>query len=536
MKASLILVSLVCAFSILWVSYVSSQELPPLSGDLKVGVSVISEDGSSGGTMEAYNVSEGLTLNKLFLIGRLDATKTIFVDVSNVNRYQRNVRLELMGSRVFNIRLNHTRMRNLPRGEGGPEFAREFTRVSGSVTPEKWLKMYGGVSSQQKSGDRVTLFLDGADVSGSRYDYSIRARNLGAQLRHNGRNVDVNYEWRQFDSDNNGILNRDGKRLRVSVHAPITRALLFSGSYHGDRSVLENTSDALLVKSYSGILTAVPSKRLKLSGYVDLRDADNELSDICSSALKVGGESTIELHRAWTTEIGYEYTRREDELRSGSDAGEREVSSNAFIVGLRARPSDKTRVTVRYRTRSTGRDDYADLTGPFDTDNLLARLESWPMPHLRLAVALEDKERSNDDLMTSGRSRGVNGSADIENVSLRYRPSLRLSGSFSRNEFEDPESAFTTDNLLLSARLHLALSSEITIETGITHIEIRRDLDVRKDIALASMAYEFMPGYAVELRYDLFSYDDFIDYRDNFAANVFSLSFSKKFGPGDNVD
>ncbi|UCF79237.1 MAG: hypothetical protein JSW03_02990 [Candidatus Eiseniibacteriota bacterium] len=536
MKASLLLICSVYILSILWASPLCSQELPPLSGEVKIGACTITEDGSPASIMESYNVSKGLTLDKLFLIGRLGATSTVFVDVNNVTRNQRNLRLEFMGTRVFNIRLDHTRMRNLIQGAGSPEFKREFTGVSGSVTPNKWLKMYGGVTSQEKSGDRVALLSDGADFIGTRYDYSIRARNVGAQLRRDGQSIDLNYEWRAFESKSSRFLNRDGQRLRVSIHLPITRKLRFSGSYLTDKGALKDTEAALLVRSYSGTLTALPVKRLKLSGYIDYRDADNDVTDICSSALKVGGRGTVDLYPVVTTELGYEYTIREDGPRSESEDAEREVTSNALIVGLRAKPSDKTRVTLRYRTRRADRGDYVDLTGPSDVDNFLARLESWPTSNLRLAVGFEDKDRSNDELLTSGRIRGINGYADFEHEDFGYRPNLRLSASLSRSEFEDPETSFITDNVLVTARLRLALSPVITVETGITHIEIREDLDIRKDIALAAIGFEFMPGYVMEVRYDLFNHDDFMNYRDNFVANVFTLSLSRKFGLGGTSD
>jgi hypothetical protein len=513
-----------------------SHEAVILNGDMKFGVAALSEDGTAASTIESYNISKGLTLNRLLLNGRYGASNILSIDVGNVNKHQRNAHLEFTRSHLLHLRFDHARMRFLQPGAGNPELFRERTGFSGSVTPSQWVKLYGGFSGQEKEGDRVALLSEEADFPGTIYDYSIRTRNIGGLLGKNGRSVELTYEWRRFESERKPLMARDGRKLRASLRIPIARMLRFSASYISDESILEDTDDVLQVKSYSGTLTALPIRRLKFSGHIDYRNADNDLSDIYSNALKVGGKSAIELYPMLTTEVGYEYTRREDELRTGSDAGDRRVSSNAFIVGLRARPTDKARVTIRFRTRSADRDNYADLTGPFDTDNLLARLESWPTSYLRFAVTLEDKDRSNEELMTSGGIRGINGFADFSHSGLRYGPSLRLSGSFSRSEFKDPETSFETDNVLLSARLRLMLSPAITVETGITHIEIRKDLNIRKDIALASLGYEVMPGYAIELRYDLFSYDDFMNYRDNFASNVFSLSFSKKFGLGDNVD
>jgi hypothetical protein len=99
-----------------------------------------------------------------------------------------------------------------------------------------------------------------------------------------------------------------------------------------------------------------------------------------------------------------------------------------------------------------------------------------------------------------------------------------------RSKFTEQRLDFLTDNILLSARLKYTLLKGLNAEAGITHVDVRKDLNIRKDIVVASLEYEFVSGYAVGLKYDLFSYDDLLTYRGNYAANVVTLSLSRKFG------
>lgn len=525
--------AVLCTTRVSMVAAEGTSELaaPVFYGYVKLGVTALDQDGDAGTTIEAYNISRGLTFSRIILNGKVGTNNRVSLDVGNVTEHQMKGSLEFAASGLFTVRFDGTRLRYLRSAPGTPEFSREFKGVSASVTPERWLKLYGGVSFQEKLGDRVALLTDDLDFPGTTYDYSAQARNAGGQLRSKGRSIELDYVWRRFESETNSLLNRDGRRLRVTAHGPILRNVSFSASYVGDKSIFDETDASVYVKSYSGILTFIPVKFLTVSGHVNHKNAEDDLTQVLSRVLTAGGKASIRYKSLLTTEGGYEYTRRTSiPETSGTLDGKREVSSNALLAGITARFSDRTKLLLRYRTRSTNRSKYEGLTGPFDTDNFVSKLEGWATTFVQYSLAFEDRERSNDELMSSGRTRGFTVFANITPTAGQYPPSLRISGSTFRAEFAEPQGDFVTDNILLSARLKYTFIRGLSAETGITHIDVRKDLDIRKDIAVASLQYEFVSGYAVELKYDLFSYDDLVSYRNNYAANVVTLNFSKKFG------
>ena len=514
-----------------------SEQIPVLEGHIKLGVSSIVEDGNASSTIEAYNLSRGLRLSSLFLRGVAGETRTISVDLHDVSRHQANASVEFSETGLLNVKFDYSRLRYLESASGNSESVRDATGVSGNLTPTKWLKLYGTLSDQERRGGRVAYLTDDLDFPGSLYDYSIKSRSIGAQLRARRRSFEVSHEWRQFSSEANSPLNREGRRLRVAGMYGLTRGVTLSGSFVSDQSVLEHTDEALVMRSYSGVLELRPAGYVTLAGYANHKNTQNDVTGEVVRTLSAGSKVDVSLRRAVFVEGGYEFTKRNDEP-DGSDPSlaERQVSTDAFIAGLTTRLSEKARLTVRYKTRNTDRTLYGGLTGPFDTDYFLAKVEGRATPNLQYALSFEDKERSNDELMSSSWTRGPSLFADWTLALPGRTVGLRLNGSGFRNSYSDLSRSFETDNFLVSARLRLPIFGRLTAETGVTHIDVRGDLDIRKDIVAASLEYAVGAGYAVEARYDLFSYDDFLNYPNNYAGNVFTLSLSKRFsalGRGD---
>ena len=519
------------AFCTLCVDPAVTQEAPVYYGYIKLGMVAISQSGDAASMRESDNLSNGLTLSKVILNGKLAKNNMISLDIENVTEHQMNGSLEFAASGVFDIRFDGRRLRYLQPGAGTPEFSREFKGVTANLTPQRWLTIYGGLSSQDKHGDRAALLTDGLDFPGTTYDYSTQTRNIGTEIRWKGRSAEVGYEWREFESERSSLLNRDGRRLRAFVHGPVAGGLSLSASYIEDKSVFDETGDLLHMKSYSGTLTLVPTKTLSVAGHINHKNTRDDLTEISSRILTAGGQASVRLHTSLTTQAGYEYTRRTElpvEILVAED--KREVSSNAFLVGVTERFSDRTKLILRYRTRTTDKTKYEGLTGPFDTDNFVSKLEGWAGTYVQYSMAFEDRERSNDELLSKGRTTGFTVFANVSPALGQHPPSLRLSGSMFRSKFTEQRLDFLTDNILLSARLNYTLLKGLNAEAGITHVDVRKDLNIRKDIVAASLEYEFVSGYAVGLKYDLFSYDDLLTYRGNYAANVVTLSLSRKFG------
>ncbi len=402
------------------------EQIPVLEGHIKLGVSSVAEDGNASSTIEAYNLSNGLRLTSLLLRGVAGETKTILVDLHDISRHQANASVEFSETGLLNVKFDYSRLRYLESASADARSTRDATGVSGNLTPTKWLKLYGGLNDQARHGNRVAYLTNNLDFPGSLYDYSIKSRTIGAQLRARQRSFDVSHEWRRFRSEANSPLNREGKRFRATGLFALSRAVAVSGSYVSDESVLEHTDDALVMKSYSGVLELRPAGFVTVAGYANHKNTKDDVTGDVIRTLSGGSKVDLNLRRGVFLEGGYEYTKRnEDRIVSDNVLVKRQISTDAVIAGLTARLSEKARLTVRYKTKNTDRTLYTGLTGPFDTDYFLAKVEGWAMPNLQYALSFEDKERSNDELMSSSWTRGPALFADWT-LTLPGRRRLRM--------------------------------------------------------------------------------------------------------------
>jgi len=73
-------------------------------------------------------------------------------------------------------------------------------------------------------------------------------------------------------------------------------------------------------------------------------------------------------------------------------------------------------------------------------------------------------------------------------------------------------------------------SDNFTLSGGWNHIDLRKDLDIRKDGFSLGVEYSFWKDFSFQAKYDLYTYDDYIRYLDYYGANVYTVSLTKKFG------
>ncbi len=504
-----------------------------VDGYVKVGFMAVSEDGNPASTIEGYNLYDGLVLKRFLFTGIMGTDKRIYMDLANTTKHETDASIEFASAGLLDLRFDHTRLHSLGPSRGGLSFAREATGLSANVTPARWLRIFGGLKHQEKAGERTALLSDGLDFPGTKYDYSINSRSVGGRVESKGRSVDLNYEHRDFGSESNALLDREGHRIRTSFTYPVRKTIVFSGSYLNDENLFKESEEVLRTRTYAGTLTLEPTPILRVTGFVDHKNTRDDVTDRKLRSLTAGGKATVKARPFLSLEGGYEYSRRSDEDRlPGIESTERELNTNSFLAGASARLSNRARLTLRFRTRNAEKGQYAGLSGPLDVNHGLARLEGWATPDIQYSLSIEDRERTNDELLTSIRTRGISGYT-VGVLKLReHTLNLRLSGSIFNSEFSEQHGHFETDNILVSATVKFDPTSRLSLEAGMTHVGVRKDLDIRKDIALASVEYELNAGYAVEVRYDLLSYDDFETFTDNYAANVLTLSFSKKFSAG----
>jgi hypothetical protein len=71
------------------------------------------------------------------------------------------------------------------------------------------------------------------------------------------------------------------------------------------------------------------------------------------------------------------------------------------------------------------------------------------------------------------------------------------------------------------------ITKSLNLRSGASYLDIGRDLDVNKYSYSINVNYEFIESYAVELDFKRFGFEDMLESKDYFDANVFKISISK---------
>ncbi len=97
-------------------------------------------------------------------------------------------------------------------------------------------------------------------------------------------------------------------------------------------------------------------------------------------------------------------------------------------------------------------------------------------------------------------------------------------------KYDNTEGTFETDNRTFTSELNLKPCEKLSLTGGWNHIDIRGDLDIRKEGASFGFECAFVKDYSLQGRYDVFDYDDYLYVSDYYVANIYTISLVRKFG------
>jgi len=150
-----------------------------------------------------------------------------------------------------------------------------------------------------------------------------------------------------------------------------------------------------------------------------------------------------------------------------------------------------------------------------------------PLKEINLKFRYEDKERQNPDIFTSTKDRGYISYASF---TLKDWLDIQLNYYFLTVKHENSVKNFKVDNNTFTSTAILKPSDKFTLSGGWNHIDLRKDLDIRKDGFTLGFEYSFWKDFSFQGNYELYTYDDYIEYLNYYGANVYKISLTRKFG------
>jgi hypothetical protein len=499
-----------------WAS-ISAQDKLNLSGQATLGYIFIDDNGNKGTTEEIFNTYSGFALQNLNLQGLFAKNSTFELDLANINRDNRTFLFTLKKPGLFSLNSQCNKSRFIFDEKGDVRSFRTMSSVAADFQVAKFLKLRGNYFHHLQEGDRRAS-LDGAGAWGEKYDQFFQSGGLGMQLKWGRRYFDLEYRLRSFDDDIKSLFRREGDQLKAILNTPLPSHIFLSVSYLHDKNRLKESGLNLTTNLFQGSIFYQPLRKLNLSTKSLFQRIGNQATGVTSDIFRVGEEIRYEFHSGYDVNLGYEYERRKEVQK---------VEVNSFLAGFYFQFIPQLSLKARYLFQKRKDPDTLTLTGPFDNERILVELKSRPLKEVNLKLRYEDKTRKNPDIFTSTKDRGYISYASF---ALKDWLDIQLNYYFLTVKYDNSLKDFTVDNNTFTSMAILKPSDNFTLSGGWNHIDLRKDLDIRKDGFSLGVEYSFWKDFSFQAKYDLYTYDDYIRYLDYYGANVYTVSLTKKFG------
>ena len=507
------IVGLVLTFSVLSLA----QDKLVLSGQATLGYVFIDDNGKKSTTEEIFNTYSGFTLENLSLLGLFKKNSTLELSLSNLNQDNRSLFFALRKPGRFSLASRCNKSRFLFDQSGDPESFRTISSVWGDFQVTRFLKLKGDYYHHLNEGDRRTS-LDGAGAWGEKYDQFFQSGGLGMQLKWGRRYLDIEYRLRSFDNEFRSLFDAQGNQMKAVLNTPLPQNIFFSFSYIHDKNKMKESDLNLTTDLYQGAIFYQPIKQIRLSPKFLFQRTENQSTKVTSNIFRGGGELTCEFYSGYDVNLGYEYERRKEKDK---------VGINSYLAGFSFQFIPEVSLKARYLFQKRKDPDNFTLTGPFDNERILVELKSHPLKEINLKLRYEDKSRKNPDISTLASDRGF---VSFASFSFKDWLDVQLNYYFLKVKYDNTVENFKMDNHTFTSSAILKPWEKITFSGGWNHIDLRGDLDIRKDGFSVGLDYSFWKDFSFQSKYELYSYDDHIEYSNFYGANVYRVSITRKFG------
>ena len=101
--------------------------------------------------------------------------------------------------------------------------------------------------------------------------------------------------------------------------------------------------------------------------------------------------------------------------------------------------------------------------------------------------------------------------------------------TYALDELGDRVSSFDTESHFVTARIDLGFRDFLRLGAGVNYIDVGKDLNIEKSTVLLDAEYIFQERYHLEVRYNVYNYDDFLLIERNYTANVVWIDLGYDF-------
>lgn len=485
-----------------------------IDGTIRLGGTFLDETAGDLSVMqEAYDIYEDFSVTQVYLHGAITPRSYFSMNLSNINLDNRQATFNLRVPGHFRFYTKYDEHRHVYDTARNSVMERRDTQLGMSVTPVRWLALSASYNHQMKQGDRLFYPAGNESNLGLSYDHLLQTGRIEARVQHMKRNFAVSYDFSRLGDNLSNVRDRGGNLVAVRLFTPC----LFTDKLHHSLRVAYGTQElsdldldyTLKTFQYKGIVR--PARKIDLTYGFYASRIDDEATGLLTDHFRhsIDGEYHYFAGRVFA---GYSYETRDDDNAL--------TSYHGFRTGATINHQGIYAAKIKYARRlknDVDNEEKHTLLQESDSDRLAASLNVRATDRLTIGGKYRMRNRDLPDI-------NVHIDGSIMSAFARYRHasygSVMLDYSYARNTYDNREGDFETDNHSFTSKVEVDYIEDVRLAGGVTTVDIGRDLDIEKSIIFLEAGYTYDDRYLVDVKYNVYNFDDFVVLNRYYTANV----------------
>ena len=504
-----------------WVTLVvalaaSSAWAGALDGTIKMGGVIFSEAGDRSAVQETYNIYDGFSVTQILLDGRPNPSQYFRLDLREINLDSRQGDLVYRVPGAFKLTAGYDQNRQVFDPGRSVNSDRKDWRLGAQLTPSRWFSLSGSFGYLTRDGDRLSYPLGTTSVLGGGYDNSLKTGQLTVEGHKDRRGGAVSYSLSDFSDNLNSDADRKGQVVSARLYAPTPFYDKWTNLLRGAYGVRKLSNDDVEYKlssfQYTGVVE--PAKVFQLKYNFDASRVDDQATDLKTDRFQNNLDAAY-FYKYGRLTAGYGYETNDDDRTL--------TSYQTWRAGGSFRYQKYVNAKLDYANRT--KDDQEDVTLLKDLESFQVRgkLQVQPIDRLSLGGGYSKRQREFTDIRVK-----TDGKVWTTFARYDYAGWGNVSGDYeySVDTYTDRVAGYDADAKIVTGRAEFTRIKNLRLAGGATYLDIGKDLNIEKSTVFAEGTFRLLRDYQIEVKYNVYNYDDYIVLDRYYTANVWRINLA----------
>lgn len=486
-----------------------------LDGTVKVGGVFLDQTGDRTAVQEISDVYDGFALSQIRLDGSLDPRQYVMLDLRDINLDSRQGDLLYRMPGTLKLTAGYVQHRRIFSPDGAVNSDRKDWRAGAQFTPHKWLALSGSFNAYNRGGDRLAFPLGTAGTLGTRYDDALKSGRLAADV-HRGRNGGgISYSISSYSNDLETAAKRTGQVVAARFYTPFLFydkwTHLFRGAYGIQKLSDSGIDHTLSLFEYTTVIE--PTGAFQLRYNFNASRVDDEATRLKTDRFQNDVDATYS-YKYGRVRGGYGYETNDDRSLT---------YYHSWRAGTDFNQGKRLRATVDYAGRVKKDQEQLTLLQDIESYRVRGKLQVQPVEGVAVGGGYSKRQREFTGI-------GVKVDGDVANGFGRYTRegwgALFADYSYSNDKYVDRVGRFDTQSYIVTGRVEIGRIKNLQLAGGVTYLKFTKDLDIEKSLVFVEGAYRLLDDYRLEVKYNVYNYDDYVLLDRYYTANVVRVNLA----------